>query len=261
MRTHTDMNPDPRTHPQFYDPPSGPEHSITSGPMELLKLNPDGSEEHVTERLGVLPATAPEESSGGPSDIAVFIDLALGTPVFAVKQMDARWIAELHFAPTRGGFSLNNILVRRADAEGRAIQAPLRDLRQRDIILEVEARVRRYAISHHKMDETLGVRQVGDIGDDLLRTAAGLDEIARPGRPGRPPRSDLYYAKVAEGYVERLASKSPIVDISTDMGMSPSHVRDAIREARSRDILTATPRGKAGGELTPKAVRILGSRP
>ena len=90
----------------------------------------------------------------------------------------------------------------------------------------------------------------------------------RPGRTGRP---DSYYLAWAEAYVERLAagSRRPIKDlaerppraikgyVSDGAHVSEATVRDLIHQARARDLLTPSPIGRAGGELTPKAIRML----
>jgi hypothetical protein len=90
----------------------------------------------------------------------------------------------------------------------------------------------------------------------------------RPGRAGRP---DEFYARWAAAYVERLAAGSghPVSDLATrppvriegfdlsDVIQSRNTVRAIIQEARRRGLLSAGPAGRAGGELTDKAVHIL----
>lgn len=97
-------------------------------------------------------------------------------------------------------------------------------------------------------------------------------EMARrhPGRAGRP---DSFYLAWAQAYFERLAagSRRPIKDlaqrpprtikgyVSDGDRVSEATVRDIIHEARERGLLTRSPKGRAGGELTPKAIRMLKS--
>lgn len=92
-------------------------------------------------------------------------------------------------------------------------------------------------------------------------------------RPGRAGRSDIYYAIWARAYVEwlRLGSKTPVKDLATappvaiagyssgEKSWSEGTIRDVLREARHRGLLTRSPAGRAGGELTPKCVSLLSS--
>lgn len=73
---------------------------------------------------------------------------------------------------------------------------------------------------------------------------------SRRGRKGRP---DEFYADIAAAYVLTLArdSKRPIQDIATRRRLDPGQVRDMIREARKRKLLTAAKAGVRGGVLTP----------
>jgi hypothetical protein len=95
-------------------------------------------------------------------------------------------------------------------------------------------------------------------------------QIARR-RPGRGGRPDSYYLIWAQAYVERLAagSRRPIKDlaerppraikgyVSTGDRVSEATVRDIIHECRERGLLTPAPKGRPGGELTAKAMRML----
>ena len=79
-------------------------------------------------------------------------------------------------------------------------------------------------------------------------------------RPGSRGRDDDYYLAVAVRYVQAVerGSRQPTVDVTAQMGgFRRSHVRDLISEARRRGLLTAAPRGRAGGRLTRKAARLL----
>jgi hypothetical protein len=83
--------------------------------------------------------------------------------------------------------------------------------------------------------------------------------------PGRRGRDDLFYAGLAARYVGLLAagSQAPIRDLARELrdaghNFSDEYVRQLINNARGRrDLLTEAPPGKAGGELTPKARRLL----
>lgn len=90
----------------------------------------------------------------------------------------------------------------------------------------------------------------------------------RPGRGGRP---DSFYLAWAVAYVERLAAGSlrPVKDlaenpptaikgyVSDGSVTSEATVRDIIHRARERDLLTRSPKGRPGGELSSKAQRML----
>lgn len=91
-----------------------------------------------------------------------------------------------------------------------------------------------------------------------------------PLRPGRAGRADEFYALWAAAYVERISSGShhPVWELAANppvrirerqatKHLSGHTVRDVLREARGRDLLTSPPMGRSGGELTPKARRLL----
>lgn len=89
------------------------------------------------------------------------------------------------------------------------------------------------------------------------------DEWVKPlPRPGRRGRSDVFYARWAQRYVDALAQnpKHPIkhiVDTATEPGTTASQVRWYLTAARERNLLTEAPAGGAGGELTDKARLLL----
>src|SRR5439155_8054666 len=108
---------------------------------------------------------------------------------------------------------------------------------------------------------------------DQVLSRAGLalrPEVTRK-RPGRAGRSDEFYAVWAAAYVNALAngSRNPIVDLAAAPPIesggrrgpeSSATVRAIVSRARQRGILGPAPSGRAGGDLTPKARRILGQR-
>ena len=95
-----------------------------------------------------------------------------------------------------------------------------------------------------------------------IRNEVGIDvdvsDFQLRRRPGRSGRSDLFYAKAAARYVELLTSSSPTADLAREMDLRPSQTRDLLHQARRRKLLTASSEGKAGGELTTKALSLLG---
>lgn len=94
-------------------------------------------------------------------------------------------------------------------------------------------------------------------------------EVGR--RPGRAGRSDEFYVRWAEAYIDLLAkgSRSPIKDLAahppvkiegfgtSQQGDAQAAVRAIIQEARRRDLLSKPPRGKAGGDLTQAGLELL----
>lgn len=79
---------------------------------------------------------------------------------------------------------------------------------------------------------------------------------ARP-RPGRRGRGDPDYAGLAAAYVRALTTTNPIRVLAKEAGMSPTQARGLVYEARRRGLLTPAPSGKAGGQLTDKALGLL----
>lgn len=84
------------------------------------------------------------------------------------------------------------------------------------------------------------------------------DKAGRIRRPGRVGRSNQFYAERARVYVEETArGPKPIPRLASDWNLNEASVRSLLHEARRRGLLTAAPRGRAGGQLTAKAKRIL----
>ncbi len=90
--------------------------------------------------------------------------------------------------------------------------------------------------------------------------------LSDPPGTGRRGRDDLYYARIAGLYVARLAagSRRPVADLADEWGAmrgrrdtAGSRISQAVHEARRRGLLTESPPGRAGGELTEKAKTIL----
>jgi len=78
-------------------------------------------------------------------------------------------------------------------------------------------------------------------------------------RPGRAGRSDIHYARVADLYVRALGKPKPVVELSRELYVSQSQVRNMLHAARQRGLLTAAPLGRPGGQLTEKARQLLSS--
>jgi hypothetical protein len=77
-------------------------------------------------------------------------------------------------------------------------------------------------------------------------------------RVGRAGRDDLYYAQWAAAYVAALAqSPHPVDDLAAQHNRSASQIRNLVHACRKRKMLTAAPPGRAGGELTARAIELL----
>jgi hypothetical protein len=76
----------------------------------------------------------------------------------------------------------------------------------------------------------------------------------------RRGKSDVFLAELAEEYVR--AGDNPIATIAIRRGIDDkSEVRDMVRAARVRGLLSAGHQGRPSGELTPTALALLQSRP
>lgn len=110
-----------------------------------------------------------------------------------------------------------------------------------------------------------------DTARELVRKAGQGDETGTVTRfewiegkplkrqPGRRKRPDLDYARVAAAYVVALrrGSRSPVADVAAAMREQRTYVRDLLKVARDRDLLTQPSSGRAGGDLTEKAKALL----
>jgi transposase-like protein len=82
------------------------------------------------------------------------------------------------------------------------------------------------------------------------------EAIVRKRRGGRP---DAFYASIANEYIQlpNTGSRRPVADIAQPHGWKPSQVRDMIRQARERGLLSFFEWGRVGGQLTPLAQALL----
>lgn len=78
-------------------------------------------------------------------------------------------------------------------------------------------------------------------------------------RPGRAGWRDADLAPVAAAYVDKVHSGTPrpTEELAREMVVSTSQLRNLLYLARCRGLLTAPQSGKAGGELTEKALTLL----
>jgi hypothetical protein len=81
-----------------------------------------------------------------------------------------------------------------------------------------------------------------------------------PRRPGPAGRPDTFYLDIAVRIdkATQARSRRPIADVTAQLpGYTREYVRDLVREARRRDLLSQALPGKGGGRLTPRARRLL----
>jgi hypothetical protein len=80
---------------------------------------------------------------------------------------------------------------------------------------------------------------------------------------GRRGRSDLFYAEIASAYVSLAAARAPIqrlrdrLEEEEGLYFAEATVRDFVNQARRRGLLTPSPPGRPGGELTTQAQELL----
>lgn len=84
------------------------------------------------------------------------------------------------------------------------------------------------------------------------------DALGHPRRPGRRGRPDVFYAQWAARYVRELVRGGDVIErLARRHHFSTGTVRHFLQVARERDLLTKAPPGRAGGQLTEKAISLL----
>jgi hypothetical protein len=102
------------------------------------------------------------------------------------------------------------------------------------------------------------------VTEAFVDPASGLEGgfVATHLPPKRMRRDERFYAEMAAAYAEAVSAGNnrPIDTIAQALGRSRNTVKDVIREARARGLLTETTHGRAGGRLTARAKRLLKPR-
>ena len=89
----------------------------------------------------------------------------------------------------------------------------------------------------------------------VLDAAPDLSVSERVGRRGR---DDRFYARWAAEYADAFTrSGHPVAELAARHNLSPSQVRNLVYACRNKKMLTAAPPGRAGGELTARAIELL----
>ncbi len=121
------------------------------------------------------------------------------------------------------------------------------------------------SVQVHILDPALAGRDWKDILEDALapgRAIARRLSVSRE-RPGRKGNGIDHYLDWAGRFVLKVeqGSRQPIAELAREHGESPNYVRDTISDARHRHgLLTRPGRGRVGGQLTDKAVKLLAQR-
>ena len=93
----------------------------------------------------------------------------------------------------------------------------------------------------------------------FIKTANTLSRAARE-RSGRRGNGIDHYLFWSVAYVDKLRKgvRYPIAELAADTGRDRAYIRDTIRDARTRyGLLTPVGQGRAGGDLSEKALRLL----
>jgi len=166
------------------------------------------------------------------------------------RQLPGLWSAELLGARARvppGG--LTSRMLRRV----RLTEHP----KHTRAVLASGVNVRRAGADVHVSAATLLANPV------LGRALPGLNEPGgRPRPERRSGRPDRFYARLAADYarlIER-GGRRPVVELARRHEVKPPRMRDMIREARERGLLTFFTQGRPGGALTPRARVLLGEQ-
>jgi hypothetical protein len=101
--------------------------------------------------------------------------------------------------------------------------------------------------------------QVHEVLDERRGGTARAVAGAIPNPTEMADHDDRYYAAWAAHYVTTAtSSRRPVADIADRFGVSRDSVRDRLNTARGRGMLTRGSHGRAGGQLTDKALEALG---
>jgi hypothetical protein len=98
-----------------------------------------------------------------------------------------------------------------------------------------------------------------EVIDRLLGPVAAAQPLARPRRARGGGRPDTFYAKLADEYARATerGSRQPVADLAKRHNTKKPRMRDMIREARERGLLTFFAQGRPGGTLTQRGRELL----
>jgi hypothetical protein len=169
-----------------------------------------------------------------------------------VRQADALIIGEIRVVPRSKGLHIPGAAPKAAPPAG--VPATL----VRGIVLgEILREVRR------QFNHLATWRDAEQVEAARAIWLAGAEAV--PGHPGRPRRDERSFANIAAVYVDLVegGNLQPIAELADKLGVEKGTASQLVHECRSRKLLSAAPHepgvqpGRAGGELTAKAKRLL----
>jgi len=118
--------------------------------------------------------------------------------------------------------------------------------------------VPQYALAHGQTLADMARRMPWDFGDYV--EMADLLGRAKRKKPGPKGHGLDYYLAWARRYASLAhdGDPHPIKTLAEETDLPHDFVRDTVGTARRYGLLTKTGRGRAGGQLTPKALQLIG---
>lgn len=176
-----------------------------------------------------------------------------GAPVFA----EIRVFPNTELGPT--GF-------KRASGEWSELEAdvPPGGVKQRGILREIRLDVLARNTAEHmrriadaKGEQAEGIRNV------LTRSGARLEWAERRHPQGRPPLEEAELAKAAAWYLAKArdGQPAPVRRAAKALNIAETTLRERLKRARRRGILSPAQRGVAGGDLTARGRELVETIP
>jgi hypothetical protein len=195
--------------------------------------------------------------------------MATATPTFVAVPLGADWVVEAEVVNRSGVATIRQLRVVPAHSE-----------RDGELVIHGAYLAGEPVPDDAYIGDGLTVRQLREIRIQPLLAGAvepvrirGQDgrlielQTELSGMSSRTPRrgarlGDRELVELAARYLDlvKAGSRTPVQDLlrSADVKYSAAGLRDALAKARSRGLLTRSPRGRAGGELTAAALQLLG---
>jgi hypothetical protein len=194
----------------------------------------------VGRTLYSLPMVTPQSEGSGPGFVAASYDKdAKRMRLVCDIEGHRGWQCEAMISATDAGLQIDQLTIEPwgdAVPVGGITTRMLRQIRTGAIIASYRAAARAWSFV-------------------LPDTAPDLSVSERVGRRGR---DDRFYARWAAEYADALTrSPNPVAEMAGRHHLSASQVRNLVHACRNKEMLTAAPPGRAGGELTARAIELL----
>lgn len=179
------------------------------------------------------------------------------------------WFVQVEVVATDAGPAIRDLQVRPVDASATpAGGLPARLIRKVNpgelLDLATEAAIEKKGLAEQLLKLGIPLDQGDPVADYLRSFSTAGDSLAGEGRrPGRAGNGIDHYLDWAIAYAEKVEAgeRHAIVALSDEHGKTRQYVRDTITDARRRHgLLTKPGQGKAGGQLTDKALKLIGER-